>query len=140
MSYAHETPLREELRAEYLKHQVRADRVAKQFGDATPPPLAGEGLPQYRRRLLEPLQKHSAAWKGVSLHRADESLLRVAETQILADAQREATAPTNLRPGQLVERIEIDETGRKIRKFYGDPEACWGPFKQPVRIVTKWKT
>ncbi len=36
--------------------------------------------------------------------------------------------------------IEIDETGRRIRHFYGDPEVVWGPFKMPGKRVTGFET
>jgi hypothetical protein len=42
--------------------------------------------------------------------------------------------------GTLRMVITVDETGRRIRKFFGDPEACWGPFKQPTRRVTGFRT
>jgi hypothetical protein len=32
-----------------------------------------------------------------------------------------------------VERVERDMTGRCITRFFGDPECCWGPFKQPFK-------
>lgn len=38
--------------------------------------------------------------------------------------------------GQLVELFVTDRTGRKISRFVGDPEACWGQFKAPLRRVT----
>lgn len=126
------------LEAEYARVQARADSVAQALGESAPRWLDGETLPQYRKRLLAPLQKHSAEWRDVNLARADEDLLRLAESKIFADAQREASAPTSLRPGELVERVSVDRTGRRVSKFFGDPEVVWGVFKQPSRHVVGW--
>lgn len=38
--------------------------------------------------------------------------------------------------GELHEVITHDDAEQKYRRFYGAPEACWGPFKEPeVRRV-----
>ena len=42
--------------------------------------------------------------------------------------------------GTVREVIEIDRAGRRISRFYGDPEAVWAPFKQVPRRVTGWNT
>jgi hypothetical protein len=122
-------------RREYVEAQARADRVLRQFGDSAERWQDGESIADYRRRLLEPLKQHSPAWRKVDVPR-QEDVLAVAEKQILADAAREAVAPTNLKPGQLVERVTTDPTGRKISRFYGDPEAVWGMFRGETKIVT----
>jgi hypothetical protein len=86
---------------------------------------------------LAPYKKHSASWKGTELTKVDESVLPIAESQIYADAMSVALTPTTLGDGVLVERITKDRTGRNISRFYGDPEACWGQFKQPSRYLTR---
>ena len=138
--YAEDFPVADGMEREYREHQARADAIARAFGDAAPPRLAGERLFAYRCRLLEPLKKHSPEWRTVDLHRLQADSLEVAERAILDAARREATRPTSFRPGELVERTETDATGRNITRFFGDPEACWGIFKQPSRIVTGWST
>jgi len=40
--------------------------------------------------------------------------------------------------GPLRQTVEYDHAGRKLIKFYGDPEACWGQFKGPVQRVIGW--
>jgi len=122
-------------RREYVEAQARADRVLRQFGDSAERWQDGESIADYRRRLLEPLKQHSPAWRKVSVPR-QEDVLQVAEQQILADAAREARAPTSIPPGKLVERVTTDVTGRRISRFFGDPEACWGAFKAEPKIVT----
>jgi hypothetical protein len=42
------------------------------------------------------------------------------------------------REGILREVFEIDRAGRRIALFYGDPELCWGHFKQIPRRITGW--
>ena len=128
-------PLSDGVRREYQRHQAEADGIYRQLGEpSAPPPLDNEWLPHYRRRLLEPLKQHSPTWAKVEIPN-QEDVLAVAERQIYADAAREARAPTNLRPGELVERIVTDSTGRKISKFFGDPAVTWGPFSIPPKLV-----
>jgi hypothetical protein len=38
--------------------------------------------------------------------------------------------------GTLRMTITEDETGRKIRRFFGSPGAVWDQFKQPSRRLT----
>ncbi len=128
----------DEPRESFGEVQARADRVAQAFGDSAPPPVRGESLRQYRRRLLSKFAAHSVRWRGVALHRLDDRALAVAEGQVHADALAFAHDPANAPAGALRMITETDETGRRIRRFVGDPENCWGVFKQPTRIVTSW--
>jgi hypothetical protein len=41
--------------------------------------------------------------------------------------------------GRLTEVFETDVTGRRISRFYGDPERVWGAFKLPARHVVNIK-
>lgn len=129
-------------RALYVAAQVKCERVAQAFGDSEGAPrwMNGETLPQYQRRLLGKYQGHSVSWKGKDLSKVDASVLDVAETQIYADAMSAAIRPAGITEGVLIERTEQDRTGRKISKFSGDPEACWGPFKLPSRRVAGFQT
>ena len=136
--YAEDYPVADGMGSAYRDAQSRADSISRQFGGAASPPLAGERLLAYRKRLLAKFQKYSPAWRGVDLSRFSDDGLAVAESQIYADAEREATHPTHLRPGELVERVEIDDSGRRIRRFYGDPAGCWDVFKMPSRRVVGW--
>jgi len=43
--------------------------------------------------------------------------------------------PPKYRPGETREVITSDVTGRKISRFYGDPEAIWGRFKLPAKRI-----
>jgi hypothetical protein len=135
---AREIPVCNEMMAECRQAQARADRVAQDFGDSAPPPLVGETPLQYRRRLISGFAQHSKAWRGTDLDAFSDKALDVVEDQVYAAARREAAAPRNIPAGQLVERVTTDETGRRIKRFFGDPEVTWGPFKTPSRIVTGW--
>jgi len=113
----------------------RAERVAMVFGDSAPRPMDGEPVADYQRRLLRPYLKFSPTWNGRDLSRLPGSILEIVERQVYSDAIAASTNPAVIGRGQLVERFETDRTGRRISRFYGDPEACWGPFKQPTRNV-----
>jgi len=133
-------PLRDGVRREFQKHQAEADAAYRQLGEpAAPPPLDGEWLPHYRKRLLQPLQQHSPDWKGAELP-SDERVLNIAQKQILEAARHEAVAPTNIPPGQLVERRTRDESGRMISRFYGDPAAWMDQFAGERKRVVGWRT
>ncbi len=129
-------------RARFIDAQMKAERVAQTFGDSAGAPrwANGETLAQYQRRLASKYKGHSPAWKDKDLAKLDASVLDVVADQIYADAIAAAINPANIERGTLMERTETDRTNRRITKFFGDPEACWGPFKQPVRIVTGWQT
>jgi hypothetical protein len=129
-------------RALFVGAQVKAERVAQAFGDSEGAPrwMNGETLPDYQRRLLGKYKAHSAAWKDKDLARVDASVLDVAETQIYADAITAASAPSSVAPGTLRVEVTPDDTGRRIRRFHGDPEVTWGPFKQPLRSITGVRT
>ena len=43
-----------------------------------------------------------------------------------------------LAAGRLTMVTEHDEVGRPIRRFYGDPELCWGQFKLQSKVVVGW--
>lgn len=131
----------EEARQRYVAAQMSAERVAQAFGDSQAPnPLLGETLDQYRHRLLIKYKPLSPLWKDIKIEGFAGDQLTPIETQVYADALREAKSPTRFVPGQLRMQLEPDETGRQVRTFHGDVEACWGPFKFPSRAVTGWKT
>jgi hypothetical protein len=69
------------------------------------------------------------------LAKIDASVLDQIVSQIYADALTAAASPSSVPAGMLREQIEPDRTGRRITRFVGDPESCWGVFKQPVRGV-----
>jgi hypothetical protein len=128
-------------RAQFVTVQMKADPVYQAFGDGSAPRfVSGESLTDYQRRLLTKYKGHSKHWKDVDLAKADSAVLGVAEAQIYADAMLAAAAPSSVPVGTLREIVDTDRTGRRISKFIGDAEACWSPFKQPLRNVIGMKT
>jgi hypothetical protein len=117
--------------------QRRAERVVQAFGDSAGADrwANGETYDAYRRRLLGTVKSHSAQWKDVDLTAFGDKALDTVEVQIYADAYQTAISPASVPVGTLREHIEVDETGRKIKSFSGDPEACWGSFKATPRMI-----
>jgi hypothetical protein len=125
-------PTAEEL-PRFVAAQVAADRVFQAFGDgAAPRWLSGEGIDAYMRRLVGNYRKHSPAWKDIDLVICNGPVLDTAAKQIYADAMVAVNSPSRASPGVLREVVETDRAGRRISRFYGDPEACWGPCKAKV--------
>ena len=123
----------EGLEAEYITAQQKADAAYRAVGcDGAPGHLLGEGLTDYRHRLLRGVQSKSATWKNVSLPRAQDALDAI-EPQILKDAVSSLTDNGNYAKGELKAVVSLDQTGRRITKFYGDNSVTWGPF-QPRQI------
>jgi hypothetical protein len=126
-------------RAKFAEFQAAADKVFSAFSisDAAPRALDGESFTGYQQRLLSKLKTHSSAWKTVNLYDVrDSKILKLAADQIFADAYQEALHPATPQPGVLRAVEERDQTGRKITRFFGDPEATWGMFKQQPRRLT----
>jgi hypothetical protein len=128
-------------RVKFSASQELAHKIAMAFGDSegAPPPLNGETLPEYRRRLLRPYKQHSKDWKDVDLTTINDAALAVAETKIYADAQQAAEHPTDLPEGVLRKVTRVDQAGRTIHSFVGSDEAAaWRPFMFPTRNLGKW--
>jgi hypothetical protein len=128
----------DETRRVFISAQSKAEQVAQALGHEAPPPVNGETLPQYRVRLLSQYKSYSPEWKNVDLAKLPGNALDVIEPKVYADAMAEARSPRNVPEGELREIIETDRAGRRISKFFGDAEVCWGRFKQPTRFVTGW--
>lgn len=129
--------LSDEDHQKFVEAQARADAVAQAFGKHAPRWLAGESLNGYRKRLVRPYQHHSKAWKDTDLSAIhDSAALSNIEAMVYADASNAAMNPIGDEADILRPVVEKDRTGREITRFYGSPEACWGAFKQPVRVVT----
>jgi hypothetical protein len=117
------------------KWHARADTLAHSFGSVAPSPAVSESSLQYRKRVAAFFQPLSPDWSSADLRPVPKNTFERIEAQIYNDAAREALQPTKIPPGTMVERISTDETGRRIKSYFGDPEACWGPFKVPPKRV-----
>jgi hypothetical protein len=118
--------------------QERADSALQLFGQRAPGIQAGETLAAYRRRLLKNLQpKCEPPFREVNLCAVADSQLQHFEARMIDGTIVEFKKPI----GPLREAIEIDRSGRRISKFYGDNEYVWGPFKGPTqRFISAWDT
>ena len=77
------------------------------------------------------------SWLGMSIGPTFDDATAKSVANITLDAAEKAfTAPI----GELREAVSRDSAGREVHRFYGDPEACWGQFKQKSRVVTEWST
>jgi hypothetical protein len=125
--------------AEYQDAHARADSVYQELGLHAPPPHDGEGLLDYKTRLVKRLQQFSPKWKDENLRMMADAVVinpkstafSNAEAQIYADAQVYAADPTvgDLRnPGRLREVHKRDQGGTVITEFHGDSGICWAPF------------
>lgn len=132
-------PTAEERKA-FVAAQGRADSVFHALGDNSGAPrwLQGETLQGYRKRLLGAFKDKSPAWKDVNLDTVtDDVTLGNIEAAVFKDAMDAARRPAqDIGSGQLRMLVERDETGRQIKTFVGDPEACWGAFKHRGKLVT----
>ena len=125
-----------ESRAAAAEFQSRADSAFQSFSvaDSAPRWLQGESLTGYKQRLLSKLKTHSSGWRDVNLYNIRErAALDTAADMIFADSIAYAKSPSSVPEGRLRQVIETDATGRKISRFYGDPEATWGMFKSQSR-------
>lgn len=132
------TPKPETEVALFTAAQVQADAVYQAFNDASAPRwIDGETLPAYVRRLATKYKEHSRTFKDVDLAAINDAVALDAVVKVIyTDALAVSSSPSLIPAGQLRERITSDRTGRRISRFEGDTESCWGPFKQPVRGVT----
>jgi hypothetical protein len=117
--------------AEYEACQQRADQALQPFARRAGPPLLGEPIMSYRRRLAGEVQKHAPKWKDFPLAgvRVDAFECTI-EAQIYADA---AAAPLLVPPGELVCVPKTGYGGHHINEYFGSPDAWMRAFAPPVR-------
>jgi len=120
--------------------QARAQSAADPWGYDVDRWTQSEKLTDYRLRLLQPFKKHSPEWKNANLREiAHTHALTNVENEIFSAAKRAATDNSAFK--NTLRRMDTkDETGRKQTKFFGSPEACWGPFKMEPRRVMGFHT
>jgi hypothetical protein len=89
----------------------------------------------YMRRLLSTAKRHSDQWSAVDINRVPTDALPVVFRQVVDDGVTRFKAPL----GELRQHVTLDDSGRKIRRFYGDTSYCWDVFKPNViKRVTGW--
>ena len=116
-------------RAQLANAQARADAVAQHFGQQAPAPITGESLLNYRKRLLAPYRDYSPNWTDADAEeiedpRTREQVFAIMENTVYADAVKFAESSASVPQHQLREIKKLDQSGRHISTFVGDP-AAW---------------
>lgn len=119
----------------YVDEQARAHEALRPFNRHAPPPLQGEQLDQYERRLTYEVQKQAPRFKDYNLHDAKGDAYTLLKEQIYADARQEAVHPTQIPEGQLRQVTRYDAAGRPSYLFYGSPSAWLSEFSSPKKRV-----
>lgn len=121
--------------------RVRCDSAYTACGKRSPEPFSGERSLDYRKRALEALQKYSPENKDVNIRGvSDAAVLTVLEKAIYEDARKAIDDEMNNTQGQLHKRVRMDEAGRSITEYHGDPNVWLAAFKTPPRLLSKINT
>lgn len=121
--------------------QVKADSAYTACGKQAPTPFSGEKALDYRKRVLLGMQKHSEKHKDVNIRAiADSATLSVLEEAIYGEARKSIESEMNNTLGQLHKRVRMDEAGRRITEYQGDPNVWLAAFKTPGRRLAKINT
>ena len=111
---------------------MKADSVARAFGDSAPHPTLGESCTAYRRRLVGKFKEHSPAWKSIDMAAISDAALDVVEQQVFADAQAASRNPATV-TGGLREIKRTGPGGHQISEFVGSISEFTRMHKPPVR-------
>ncbi|CAD6037078.1 NUDIX hydrolase [Escherichia coli] len=121
--------------------RVRCDAAFAACGKPSPAPFSGEKALDYRKRALMALQKYSPDNKDVNIRAvSDAAVLTVLEKAIYADARKAIDEEMNNTQGQLTRRVRMDEAGRRISEYHGDPNVWLAPFKSAAFRANKFIT
>ncbi|TGC25834.1 NUDIX hydrolase [Escherichia sp. E1130] len=121
--------------------RVKADSAYVACGKQAPTPFSGEIALDYRKRVLMGMQKHSEKHKDVNIRAiADSATLSVLEEAIYGEARKSIENEMNNTLGQLHQRVRMDEAGRRITEYQGDPNVWLAAFKTPGRRLVKINT
>jgi hypothetical protein len=131
-----EVPCRPDTQDIFSSFQARADKAYSVWGQRAEAPLHGERLVNYRRRLLQPLQQHSQAFRLADLRvvAVDPASFKNAENSIYEAAIAAGTRNDNVPVGYLREVVE-NRGGHQYTKFYGAPKAWMATFAPPGKLV-----
>ena len=117
----------------YVEEQARAHAALSPFKRHAPPPLQGEQLDQYERRLTYEVQKQSPRFKDYSLYDTKGDAYKILKDQIYADVAQEAHRPSMIPDGELKEVVSYDQAGRPSYSYYGSPRAWMDTFASPKK-------
>jgi hypothetical protein len=124
----------------FYDYQSAADTACRAWGAAAVPPLHGEQLLDYRRRLLRPLMKYSKEFASVDLDELREPLITPIEKSVFADAIKASADNSSVPADYLREVVTTDRTGRRISTFYGQPKTWMQQFSGNRRRVVGFRT
>ena len=114
--------------------QSAANELFSLHGRAADAPAIGETDENYQRRLLESAKIYSdtlVAFDFVGPRAQPREFLPSAWNSVVADGVRSFKKPV----GSLRQVTTVDDSGRHMRHFYGDPENVWAPFKAVPRLA-----
>lgn len=118
--------------------QAKADSAYSNMGRRAPAPFAGEKSMDYRKRALIGAQKLAKKFSDVDIRSvSDSATLAVLEDQIYKAAQESAQWAVENTPGYLRKTVRMDEAGRRITEYQGDPNNWLSAFKIPPRRLVK---
>lgn len=110
--------------------QAMADSAYSSFGKRARPPMSGETVQAYRKRMIKGLQAYSDAYKTVNIDAInDDALLSIAERQVYADAAAFVNSGSDVPVGSLRPIKGRDSAGRETTRFVGDVGAFLAPFQ-----------
>ncbi|HAH9580517.1 TPA: NUDIX hydrolase [Escherichia coli] len=121
--------------------QAKADSAYSNMGRRAPAPFSGEKSMDYRKRALIGAQKLAKKFSDVDIRSvSDSATLAVLEDQIYKAAQESAQWAVENTPGHLGKTVRMDEAGRRITEYQGDPNVWLNAFKIPPRRLVKINT
>jgi len=127
--------------ASLAEAQAKADSAYSGMGRRAPAPFAGEKSMDYRKRALIGAQKLAKKFCDVDIRSvSDSATLAVLEDQIYQAAQESAQWAVENTPGYLTKKVRMDEAGRRITEYQGDPNVWLNTFKIPGRRLVRINT
>lgn len=99
--------------------QAKMDAVARSFCESAPPPMTGERVMAYRRRIAEPWKVYSDEFKNVDLERLPASAFKAIESRIIADAIH--ADQTRVVPAGQLREHRTSADGHTIVTWSGHP-------------------
>lgn len=121
--------------------QAKADSAYSNMGRRAPAPFAGEKSMDYRKRVLIGAQKLAKKFRDVDIRSvSDSATLAVLEDQIYQAAKDSVQWAVENTPGYLRKTVRMDEAGRRITEYQGDPNNWLSAFKFPPRRLVKINT
>lgn len=119
--------------------QFKADGAYQAFGKQAPPPMSGETVVGYRRRLADGLRAHSPDWKSIDLQGISADVLDLAEKKIYSDAVIASRSSEDIAEGIFVPRKRVTESGHHVIEYRGRT-TIFKQFSSAPLYATKFLT